>query len=71
MVFRCGSALAVQPHPEVKADFVEHWVANSDIPTRAGADAEALLRQVRDEIDPSDAMALFDAWLDDIPKAGH
>lgn len=64
--FRCGSALAIQPHPEVRVEDVEHWVETSSIPTRAGTDSHELLATMRRTVDSGDAMALFDAWLDEI-----
>lgn len=66
--FRCGSALAIQPHPEVRADDVAHWVESSDIPQRAGVDGQELLATMRSTVDSGDAMALFDAWLDEIDR---
>ncbi len=66
--FRCGSALAIQPHPEVRVEDVEHWVETSSIPTRAGADSQELLAAMRRTVDEEDAMALFDAWLDEIDR---
>lgn len=64
--FRCGSALAIQPHPEVRIEDVEHWVETSTIPTRAGAVGEELMATMRRTVDESNALALFDAWLDEI-----
>lgn len=66
--FRCGSALAIQPHPEVGVEDVEHWVETSSIPARAGADGQQLVATMRDTVDTADAMALFDAWLDEIAR---
>jgi GMP synthase (glutamine-hydrolysing) len=65
-VFRCGSALAIQPHPEVRIEDVEHWIAASDIPERAGVDADALLDDMRSKVDRNDAAALFEAWLAEV-----
>lgn len=65
--FRCGSALAIQPHPEVFAEDVAHWVARSHIPDRAGADGQELLASVQTSVDPGDAAALFNVWLDELP----
>lgn len=66
--FRCGSALAIQPHPEVAIDDVAHWVSSSDLPTRAGVDGEELVADVRRTVENSDALALFDAWLDEVAR---
>ena len=66
--FRCGSALAIQPHPEVRIDDVEHWVETSTIPTRAGADGQELVATMRRTVEENDAIALFDAWLDEIDR---
>jgi GMP synthase-like glutamine amidotransferase len=67
--FRCGSALAIQPHPEVVPDDLEHWVAVSPIPANAGVDGDALVDTFRSSVDPGDAAALFDAWLDELPQS--
>jgi GMP synthase (glutamine-hydrolysing) len=65
--FRCGSALAIQPHPEVIADDLEHWVSSSPIPERAGVDGDVLIDTFRSSVDVADAAALFDSWLDELP----
>lgn len=64
--FRCGSALAVQPHPEASADTVAVWVHESDVPERAGADGAGLIADMRTTIDPGDALGLFAAWLEEV-----
>ena len=65
--FRCGSALAIQPHPEADAENVAHWMADGDLHDRAGIDGATLLDEIGSNVDRNDALALFDAWLDEIP----
>ena len=63
-VFRCGSALAVQPHPEVSAEVATSWGQRSPLPERAGIDLDAELTRMRAEVPPERALALFAAWID-------
>lgn len=66
--FRFGSALGIQPHPEVTPDVVEEWLdaASRDRITATGTDPDDLLAAVRAGADTADATAaaLFGAWID-------
>ena len=64
--FRCGSALAIQPHPEVSADRVESWLPRTELPQMAGVDGAYVVQAMRNSVDPADASMLFTAWLDQI-----
>ena len=64
--FRCGSALAIQPHPEASADRVASWLPKTQLPQQAGVDGMEVVAAMRREVRPATAIDLFDAWLDEI-----
>ncbi len=70
-VFRLGTALGIQGHPEVSADIVARWFEDPDLirlVTDARADPEAVLQSVmtaNDEIADT-ADELFNAWYDEV-----
>lgn len=71
--FRCGSALALQPHPEVSAEVVNSWFDRSALPGRAGVLRERFMAQHDEEVSPDRSRALFTAWIEDLgpDRGGH
>lgn len=72
--FRLGSALGVQPHPEVDADIVASWFAHEssvELALRAGADPTAVLAAVVANMGRIDAAAdrFFGAWIVEAQRA--
>ncbi len=63
-IFRCGSALAVQPHPEVSVEVAASWGQRSALPERAAVDLDAELDVMRRMVTPERATAFFSAWID-------
>lgn len=66
--FRLGSALGVQPHPEVDADIVASWFAHEssvELARRAGADPAEVLAAVLGNMARVNAAAdrFFGAWI--------
>jgi GMP synthase (glutamine-hydrolysing) len=66
--FRLGSALGIQPHPEVDADIVASWFAHEssvELALQAGADPTAVLAAVTSNMATVDAVAdrFFGAWI--------
>lgn len=66
--FRLGSALGVQPHPEVDGDSITHWLTYPSgvaMAVEAGADAEATLAEYRAASEEVTAAAdsMFTAWF--------
>jgi GMP synthase (glutamine-hydrolysing) len=68
--FRAGSALGIQPHPEVTPDVVAAWIdlVGRDEVVAAGTDPERLVAEMEAGAERSEATAsaLFGAWLDEI-----
>jgi len=62
-VFRAGSALAVQSHPEVSIDIAVGWGERSPLPTRAGVDFDSVLDEMKRSVRPEDAVGFFSAWM--------
>ena len=71
--FRLGSALAVQPHPEVSAAVARTWVAGFGWSKleRAGIDPSAVLdlMEAGDPANEARAATMFGAWLDEVVAA--
>ncbi len=70
-VFRIGSALGIQPHPEVTPDILADWLVDGDarqIAIEAGTDPEAIVDAFRLAQPSVEAMAadVFDAWIDEV-----
>lgn len=70
-VFRIGSALGIQPHPEVTPDILADWLVGGDarrMAIEAGADPEAIVDAFRLAQPSVEAMAVdvFDAWIDEV-----
>lgn len=68
--FRIGSALAVQPHPEIDPDTVDEWFADprfAEMVEAAGGDLGALRQALDAHADEmaSTAERFFGAWLDE------
>lgn len=69
--FRVGSALGIQPHPEVTPEIFGEWVAMGsarEIAFRSGTDPDALRNEfvaAGAEV-AATAAAVFDAWLDEV-----
>jgi GMP synthase-like glutamine amidotransferase len=71
--FTTGRSLGVQFHPEVTAELVAAWTADSrDELDRAGVDPDRLAAQARayDADNRARAIALFDAFLDRVARIG-
>ena len=64
-VFRMGSALGIQPHPEVSKERVTEWTKDRSLPDRAGVTTDGLLADIERLVDREDALALFAAWIDE------
>ncbi len=62
-VFRCGSALAIQSHPEVSIEDATRWGQLSSLPDRAGVDYGSVMAEMEDVVRPERAVALFSAWI--------
>ncbi len=71
--FRLGSAVAVQPHPEVSAAMVRQWVAGFGRAKleESGIDPDGVLRLLADgDIQNAErAHRMFSAWLDEVVSA--
>lgn len=71
--FRLGSALGVQPHPEVSSAVVQTWVEGFGRAKleASGVDADAVLRMMAagDDANEERAQRLFAAWLDEVIAA--
>lgn len=70
-VFRIGSALGIQPHPEVTPDTLTDWLVDGDarqMAIGAGTDPEAIVEAFRLAQRSVEAMAadVFDAWIDEV-----
>lgn len=69
--FRRGSALGLQPHPEVTPHLLGGWLGSGRGRQRAidlGVDPDALLTEFSASEEQVEAMAaeVFDAWLDEV-----
>ena len=73
--FRLGSALGVQPHPEVSSAVVQTWVEGfgRDKLDESGVDADAMLRAMAagDEANEERAARLFGSWLEEVQAAAQ
>jgi GMP synthase (glutamine-hydrolysing) len=70
-VFRIGSALGIQPHPEVTPDILADWLVDGDarqIAIEAGTDPDAIVDAFQLAQPSVEAMAadVFDAWIDEV-----
>ncbi|MBT8202671.1 MAG: type 1 glutamine amidotransferase [Acidimicrobiia bacterium] len=63
-VFRSGSALAIQSHPEVTVEGATYWGRRSPLPARAGVDYDAVIDEMERAVSPERAIALFSAWIE-------
>jgi GMP synthase (glutamine-hydrolysing) len=73
-VFRIGSALGIQPHPEVTAEILADWLAGGDarrMAIDAGTDPVAIVEAFRSAQASVEVMAadVFDAWIDEVSTA--
>ncbi|MEN8234443.1 MAG: type 1 glutamine amidotransferase [Actinomycetota bacterium] len=71
-VFRVGSALGIQPHPEVTPSLFAAWVGEGsgrEAAIRRGANPDALIDEFKaaENEAAATAGAVFDAWLDTLP----
>ena len=69
--FRSGSAIGIQPHPEVTAAILADWLADGDarrMAIDAGTDPDDLVEVFRAAtVDvEATAAAIFDAWIDEV-----
>ena len=70
-VFRLGSALGIQPHPEVTPDILEGWLADGDARQMAidsGTDPEAIceaFRLAQPSVEDT-AAQVFETWIDEL-----
>ena len=69
--FRVGSAIGIQPHPEVTPTLLGSWLAGGDarrLAIDSGTDPDALVEEFwAAEAETQDtAAAVFDAWIDEI-----
>ncbi len=72
--FRLGSALGLQPHPEVTPDLLRGWLGSGRGRQRAvdlGVDPDALLAEFSASEGQVATMAadVFDAWLDEVLRS--
>lgn len=69
--FRLGSAIGVQPHPEVTPEILAAWTHRPSarrVAENAGSDLNAILAEYAAAADTTRAMArnLFGAWIDEV-----
>ena len=69
--FRVGTAIGIQPHPEVTPALLRRWLAGGDarrLAIDSGTDPDALVEEFwAAEAETQDtAAAVFDAWIDEI-----
>ena len=72
--FRIGSALGIQPHPEVTPDLLGGWLGSGtgrEVAIRSGADPDALIADHRaaESEAAATASAVFDAWIDEVLRS--
>jgi GMP synthase (glutamine-hydrolysing) len=72
-VFRIGSALGIQPHPEVTLEILSGWLVDGDarrIAIDAGADPDAIIEAFRSAGTSVEATAadFFGAWIDEVTR---
>ncbi len=71
--FRFGSAVGVQPHPEVSSDVVRNWVVGFGRRKleQFGIDADEVLDRMAasDAKNGQRALTMFSAWLDEVVAA--
>ena len=70
--FRLGSAVGIQPHPEVTPEVLTEWLGSGtgrEVAIRSGSDPDALIAEfaAAESQIAATASAVFDAWLDEIP----
>ena len=69
--FRIGSAVGIQPHPEVTPALLGGWLGDGtgrEVAIRSGSDPDALIaahRAAESEV-AATASAVFDAWIDEV-----
>ncbi|MEA3510657.1 MAG: glutamine amidotransferase, partial [Actinomycetota bacterium] len=69
--FRVGSALGLQPHPEVTPELLTGWLGSGRGRQRAidlGVDPDVVLEEFSASEERTAAMAaeVFDAWIDEV-----
>lgn len=69
--FRVGSAIGIQPHPEVTPELLGRWLADGDareMAINAGTDPDGLVETfaAAEAEGRETAAAVFDAWIDEI-----
>ncbi len=69
--FRLGSAIGIQPHPEVTPSLLSGWLGSGtgrDVAIRFGTDPDALLKEfsAAEEEAAATASAVFEAWIDEV-----
>jgi GMP synthase-like glutamine amidotransferase len=69
--FRVGTAIGIQPHPEVTPSLLANWLEGGDgrqLAIDSGTDPDALVETfaaAESEVERT-AVAVFDAWIDEI-----
>ncbi len=69
-MFRMGSAIAIQPHPEVNQEYFRRWATSPEsegLRRRAGADGQALVAEYAASEAEATGLAerFFTAWFDE------
>ncbi len=66
--FRLGSALGLQPHPEVTSAMARSWASTGRLVTIAGHDPDEFVARVEEEMDAIErrARGLFIAWVESL-----
>lgn len=69
--FRVGSAIGIQPHPEVTPELLGRWLADGEareVAINAGTDPDVLVETfaAAEAEGRETAAAVFDAWIDEI-----
>ena len=73
--FRFGSAVGVQPHPEVTPEILAGWLEDADarqMAVDAGTDPDLLVASFGHSVVVAEATAaaVFDAWVDEVVESG-
>ncbi len=69
--FRLGSAIGIQPHPEVTPDLLSGWLGSGtgrEVAIRFGSDPDAVLAEfsAAETEAAATASAVFEAWIDEV-----
>jgi GMP synthase (glutamine-hydrolysing) len=73
--FRVGSAVGVQPHPEVTPEILALWLEDRDarqMAMDAGTDPDQLVARFVESVERAEttAAAVFDAWIEEVLSSG-